>query len=1465
MCNQRGEEWDSVDAIKLGPPWVNGNDIRLKNYGDINNNKKVDNYDDVEDPRAKIPHEGDAAVTPLTTHGMVACTCLDPNILRKSILHNFNTKAGKATRVTRSRRSVSKRPVTAQRRPQSPTLTWALRKRHVQRSARKVCCNLCGVTKYSPPQRRKLAPVNRLRLVLVDEEDYLGLRRVSGSQRKPRKLVIWLRRYPKVRLCDISQVFDISPHFSCLVPPSFFPFVQKSGLHCFKQQVLALMCQEHLGDGSSSSYERTAGADAQVADASCHHTCEDDNGCQRVRPFVRRNRYLCSRTYLTWPFVANAPPPCVLSPPRSPTKATCASSPNIPCRGISALSCSSVGEAREQSGRTPCSSSLEAAVSSSEDDYTLPHCQNGDVCELSHSPPRGDRLSPEKPSPTPLQSSQVIEDPQELVSNRVVENGHADVVPSLESPPASHDGSLTHKPLIFHQSGYDLSDSESPQQGDVFKTRLYRSLLSARPQLLSPIAEHGPDSGSGESSNDGVTSTLSSASSLMDFFEEGTSVGKDGENDGKDKEVVDMETDAVTPSSLDLFEEQSPRDENGENDNKKAMIDRENNDRILDSTEEVCDIPEAAGVVDSSGKVCDKPEVGCFLSSTGEVCDVSKAGAVLDSSGKVCNIPEDGVVNKTGSECELSDRDAFFDSSDQVCDRTDPVLSQRDSGVHSRRRRRHLRDLDSVAANSCEFEAYQQDALVLDVIDDDPYLFGCMMPEKEEEEDDEPESVRSDSQRSSPSFYTARSTSTEELSSSASNFKRHTEKQSVKAKVKSHNLQEDGPKDQMTTEGSTSSQSMDTSVDMDISPESPHDYGDDGYHEDWSSDLNPEASNTKPESWSKDRFTHLKNGVPPRPPPRPNGDARYCRYYFSDKDFCYRKMCGFLHVPRKGDEKFCMVIVERFARSNNPVYVTQAVDVFTRYYEACHPGLCFNVEVVTTLLDALLRLSLFAEMLSILNLLLAHNIRPPADYLITVFKTASMTKQHNAVSQLISVLSKSVEAGCLFSMGQCEELQKCLELLAASKLHMDMFLAVKCRALANVCDGSDMRCGIAYAFVDVELCRKQEDWPGLADIFLRMCASPCTSSHLLRFCMALATALLVEPSQSPTPPYVTFAEKVSTQVLDEGLDRSFLGRIGISMMVHYYNEKQWEKGQRIVAVLSQQQPCYSGLKGVFKNEETLSRCRLITMATELPLHCGKVEVALNVLRDNNWFVSDSVWPCEPEDVCHRVSVQKRLAQATSNRDTLEVLAHLPGLLPPQDVEKAREYTCLFNSLIRTCLEMHTLLVGADTLEYLLANGMQAEMPLVQNLICELGKRNMWQRARILFQCAMKEGYYPLVDVSDKQVVLELPCYLNKVEMAVCLEMFISRCLPDSTQNPSKVHAPMVILKRESESGVRAVESVYLAAGCTLLSSAQLLNPKLRLSYTITSGQQQQVYTIDPGSAHKWLHGNSSWACKLWPV
>ncbi|KAL2080425.1 hypothetical protein ACEWY4_024218 [Coilia grayii] len=1364
MCNPRGEEWYLIDATKTGTPWVNDLVSENDRHRVVENTKFSDENYGVKDPRGKVPCEGDATVIRLKTHGMVeTSTCLDSKVPKQTIPHTVKQKADKATPLRlRSGSTFHKHTnVIIQKRIQQPPLTWILRRRRAQRAARRVCCTLCGVTKYTPPQWKKLAPVNRKNFVCVGDEDYQGLSRLSGAQRKPRRLIIWLRKYPKVKLCDIGNVFEISRHFSCLVPPAFFTFAQRTGVHCFKRQVLAFMCQELLGDGSS--FEQAAGADEQTTDA--RHTCAD-NGCQRVRVFVRRNRYLCSRTYLTWPFKANAPPPYVRSPAHSPSRGSCASphspsrhtcaSPHSPYRedcaspwspyrdgcvplrspstDASAFPCS---PSRDTSG-SPCSPSRHASVSPHSPcrDVCASTCSpSRDVCEPSRSPSRdvcASTCSPSRDVCEPSRSpSRDVCEPSRSPSRDVCEPSRS---PSRDACVSSD------KPYVTPQeSSQDVENAElvpgreaEEEHIDVVPSLEMESeeppATQDCPLIHKPVIFHQSYydltvSGSarqGEVSNPVLPPSFKNLLYRLPARREPSSPAAEHGQDSSSGEPWTIgdtvaNNQSTTCSSLDLSEEESPRDEGSEN------------------NEEVVDMAA----------------------------------------------------------------DAISDSTDAVCYTPDPTLSQSDSASAV---------VPDAATTTSEFQVHEQDAIVLDVIDDDPDLFGCIMTEMK----DEPNRTQLSVQRTVNGF-TESTTFTKKPLSSISDTKRCVQEPAVTTvvKVKNNNLQcseeivDVVPSNQMTTQESsipTSPQSMDTSMSQEGWEDG---NGGDGYSEDWSSDCNSErtlACNLMQEAFSTERFTLLKGGGPSRPP---------------------------INVS------FCMVMVEKFAVSNNPVYVKQAVDVFTRYYETCAPGLCFNVQ-------------------------------PPSEFLLAVFQAACTKQQQNAIPKLIYLLSKGVEAGCLFSMDQCEHLQRCLEILKASKLHMDLFLAVKCRALANVCDSSPDMVNIAYAFVDVELCRKQEDWKRMADIFLRMCASPCTSSHLLRFCVAVATALLVEPTQSPVPPYVSFAEEVSSQVLEEGLDRSFLGRIGISVMVHYYTEKQWSKGQKVVEVLSRQQPCYSGMKGVFRTEDETSRCRLITMATELPLHCGSVEIALNVLRDNNWFVSDSSWPCGPKDVAHRVAVQTRLAQCTSSRDTLEVLTHLPGLLPPLDLGKAREYTCLFNSLIRSCLERHTLLVGADTLEYLLANGLQAELSMVQNLICELGKRNQWHRGRILFQCAMKEGYYPLVDVAATTAVLELPSYLNEVEMAICLEMFISRSLANSTQNPNTLYAPVVVLKRASESGVVS-ESVYLSAGCSLLSSAQLLNPKLRLSYTSVNAQQQQVYTIDPGSAHKWLHCNSSWAHKLWPV
>ncbi|XP_062385173.1 uncharacterized protein topaz1 isoform X2 [Sardina pilchardus] len=1243
----------------------------------------------------------DAIVTLVEAHGGVeTCTieiavgresvCVEENFQSRS--HRIVREGGERIQLQSSHRLHTNVTLTKRLRPTSmrsvsPRCTRSRRK---ERAARKVCCALCGVIKYTPPVKRKLARrrVPKVSRVCVKEQDD----QVSGnSEHKPRKLVIWLRRYPKVKLCDIARVFEISRHFSCSLPPALFTFRQRSGVHCFKRQILALMCQELLGDGNASTSSVCQSQDdnpsvfscgsgsgpndrpstnteqedikkkrkRQITDEVFHITnndedhfllpCEVDT-CQRARVFVRRNRYLCSRTYITWPFNRNDPPPCVMSPP---------------CRSSTGVSASL---------RKPCVSSPESREN------------------------------------------------KEDIENMVRGHGRSDqvVVPSLleESgvkSSAAQGNQLTCTPGIFHQTCYDLTFSES-----------------ARKFLVSEKVE----------------------SPWL-------------------KKVTNKPTPAEQ-DSLSLAQ---------------------------------CQDPPRSEAWSIGGRLA------------------------VDSQSTTSSEDDLSIEDKTGHD-EVEDEDTV--SSDLFSDVLDPIGSP-------------CHEASAVADSAVnELQVHEQDAIVLDVIDDDPDLFGSMMTEIKEK----PVQTQLSTKKRVVHFTNPSNSTKEKLSDTD----RYVGEPTVNTEVtNSLQCEEEAPDYTLTRRvpGSSWTQVGDMYI-----------WGQEGEEDQksgWNSWRNL-PSNVKQNTCNTVNFTPMKTGGPSRPAPY----GPYCKYYFSENRSCLRMtQCSFLHVPRSGDEKFCMSTVQRFTVSTNAAYVKRAVDVFTGYYKMCSPGLCFNVEVVTGLLASLIRLGFLSETFLALNLLLRHNIQPPTECVLAVFEHSRERKFNNTVPQLIYLISKVVETGCVLTVDQCERLQRCLECLNAPKSQMDVFVAVKCRALANI-RGSPEMFNVAHAFIDLELCKKQEDWKQMAAVFVRVCASPCTTSHLLKFCASVATALLVEPSQSRSAPYSSFAEAAVSQVSDEGLDRNFLGRIGISMLIHYYKTQQWCKGQRIVDILSQQQPCYSVMKGVFSNEDSTSRCCLITMATELHLHCGSMEGALNVLKENNWFVSCSKWPCERGDVVHRVAVQTRLAQCTSNRDALEVLMHLPGLQPLGDSADVGDYTGLFNSLLRSCLERTALLVAADTLDFMLTNGLRAELLLVQNLICDLGKRNRWNRARILFQRALKVGYYPLVNVAPGSLVLELPSSLNEVEMAVCLEMFISRNIPHSPEIPNICPAPVVTLKRASSNG-SVPESEYLSAGCRLLSSAQLANPKLRLSYTTVNSQQEQVYTIEAGSAHNWLSYNHSWALRLWSV
>ncbi|MCJ8739621.1 hypothetical protein PDJAM_G00049430 [Pangasius djambal] len=196
--------------------------------------------------------------------------------------------------------------------------------------------------------------------------------------------------------------------------------------------------------------------------------------------------------------------------------------------------------------------------------------------------------------------------------------------------------------------------------------------------------------------------------------------------------------------------------------------------------------------------------------------------------------------------------------------------------------------------------------------------------------------------------------------------------------------------------------------------------------------------------------------------------SSYCWYYFSEHHSCLRSVCWFLHVPRDDDEKFCMDIVQKFCRDGSPPIVQRAVEVFVAYYRTKSPGVSFSQNIVNQLLSSLLHLALLSDLVSVISTLLTHKRMPPLEFVMALYEHVRDRGILNFVPELILLTSKITEVGGVFSVEQCEMMQLHLESLHAPRHQMDIFCAVKCRALATNPYTAELS-ELAQAVVRVEL------------------------------------------------------------------------------------------------------------------------------------------------------------------------------------------------------------------------------------------------------------------------------------------------------------------------------------------------------------------------------------------------------------
>uniref|UniRef100_A0A667XAY7 Protein TOPAZ1 n=1 Tax=Myripristis murdjan TaxID=586833 RepID=A0A667XAY7_9TELE len=391
--------------------------------------------------------------------------------------------------------------------------------------------------------------------------------------------------------------------------------------------------------------------------------------------------------------------------------------------------------------------------------------------------------------------------------------------------------------------------------------------------------------------------------------------------------------------------------------------------------------------------------------------------------------------------------------------------------------------------------------------------------------------------------------------------------------------------------------------------------------------------------------------------------SAYCRLYFSETLSCTFKICRFQHVPIEGDEKFCIETVTRFTQ--NPLCLPKAGAVFTGYYQNNPPGVYFSMPVLISLLWALLKAGLLPTLFSVLNASVAHRIMPGPEFLLALFNFVRERGLMGFVPELMQLTAKMTDAGLVLSSDYAE-LQKTQESHQKNPLNASTQMSDNHKLSPSTSVPFPETLNLAHAIVEIELCTKQEDWRRMGVVFRSICQSNQVPNKLELISGRIAVALLSETKNKLSLPFAAFAEMVYQDEGENSLIRSYLGRIGVSLMLRYHKTHQWAKGQKVVEVLSKSKVSYSKLKGLFGNEDGASRCCLVTMATELFLLNGSVEGALNTLRENEWFIRSPLWPSNPDDLEKRCHVLMRLAEKTSQRDTLEVLSNLPGLKEPSD-------------------------------------------------------------------------------------------------------------------------------------------------------------------------------------------------------
>ncbi|NWU74787.1 TOPZ1 protein, partial [Onychorhynchus coronatus] len=372
---------------------------------------------------------------------------------------------------------------------------------------------------------------------------------------------------------------------------------------------------------------------------------------------------------------------------------------------------------------------------------------------------------------------------------------------------------------------------------------------------------------------------------------------------------------------------------------------------------------------------------------------------------------------------------------------------------------------------------------------------------------------------------------------------------------------------------------------------------------------------------------------------------KYCRYYFMTSRGCARAKCWFCHVPEQGDEKICMAILRTYINIKEPGLLKRAVQIFVRYYREVIPGVDFASQVLNDLLVSLLKNCLLQEVFWILNVTVEIKTLPATDVLLKVFEQVASLNLRDAVPTLIRTFRKLIDAGMFLELDHFDYIVKLLHQLQVSSWEISDVLNIKSRYVFKELHNSEKNWLFDFnlAADEIQHCKEKRDWSKLGTLYLNARTGCECFEDFQKLFLSIAE-ILTKDSESDRPevPFCDFADAVMKNSQPNEADRIFIGRTGISVMYSYHEVLQWTKGRKVLDKLHELQIHFTLLKGLIGAGRSASRCQIVNKAAEIFLNCGSLDGATRVLRESEWITNAPLWPCDKMDILSRHNLLRTL-------------------------------------------------------------------------------------------------------------------------------------------------------------------------------------------------------------------------------